>query len=369
MRDSKMTFVRVGLAAVGVLALSCTALRAQSTETPRVTFGAFVDAYFAFDAGAPPTFDRAFTTQAVRANEFNVNLAFVEALLAGEKVRGRFAVQAGTSVQSNYAGEPAVGANSGPSLARNIQEAFVGYRVGERLWVDGGIFYSNMGMESWVSSDNLTYTRSLVADFSPFYSSGVRATWQASERLTARVDLVNGWQNISETNTDKSVGTRLDFAPRPGVTLSHYLYGGTETGGRVRLFTGVGAIAELSSQLKVEAQVDVGRQGQGSGSSDADSWTGGVLAARWALRPTVSLVGRAEWYNDPAQVIVVTGVADPFKAAGGSIGLEVSPGEGFLWRTELRTLSADAELFPDRDAAGGLSKSNLVLVTAFTMRR
>lgn len=347
-----------------------TAVAAQSPvrdTTLKVTFGAFVDAYYAYDAGNPLTFDRGYTTQPARANEFNVNLAHIEAVMSGERLRGRLALQAGTSVQSNYAGEPANGAVSGPSLARHIQEAYVGYKVNDRLWVDAGIFFSNMGAESWISSDNITYTRSLVADYSPYYSSGVRAVFQATPRLVARVDVVNGWQNISETNTDKAVGTRLDFTPRDGVTLSHYLYAGTETLGRMRLFTGVSALATVSPTVKLEAELDVGQQGEADGVG-TDSWIGGVLAARFAFSPRFSFVARGELYNDADQAIIVTGGPDGFKATGGSIGLDFAPGDGFMWRTELRTLSADSPLFADRDAAGGTSKSNLVLVTAFTLR-
>ena len=80
-----------------------------------MTFGAFVDAYYAYDLNRPRALDRAFTTTAARHDEFNVNLAFVEAVLAAPRLRGRLAVQFGTSVQANYAGEPRVGAVSGPT--------------------------------------------------------------------------------------------------------------------------------------------------------------------------------------------------------------------------------------------------------------
>ncbi len=72
-------------------------------------------------------------------------------------------------MQSNYAGEPTKGSVSGPSLARIIQEAVVGLRLRQNVWVDAGVFYAHMGMESWASRDNPTYTRSLVADYSPYY--------------------------------------------------------------------------------------------------------------------------------------------------------------------------------------------------------
>ncbi len=332
-----------------------------------VRFGVFIDAYYAYDRGRPPTFDRGFTTQAVRHNEFNLNLAHLDALIGGARVRGRLAVQAGTSVQANYAAEPTLGSNSGPDLARLLQEAYVGYRVTPRLWVDAGVFFSNMGAEGWISADNITYTRSLVADYSPYYSSGVRAVLQVSPRLTARVDLINGWQNVSETNGDKALGTRLDLALREGVVLSHYSYVGGERDGRLRAFTGVSSMAALTERLTLEAEIDVGRQDRDA-PSGSDTWTGGVIAARWAWSPRVALTGRGEWFRDPGQVVVVTGGPAPFRATGGSVGIDVTPGDGVRWRSEWRALRADAALFADRGARGGVSASDLVFITAFTFR-
>jgi hypothetical protein len=74
---------------------------AASDTSPKITFGGFVDGYYAFDFNRPVNFDRAYTTQPARHNEFNVNLAFVEAKIDGPGYRGRLALQTGTSVQSN----------------------------------------------------------------------------------------------------------------------------------------------------------------------------------------------------------------------------------------------------------------------------
>ena len=43
-------------------------------------------------------------------------------------------------------------------LEQLIQEAVVGLKLTENIWVDGGVFYSNAGMEAWASRDNPTYT-------------------------------------------------------------------------------------------------------------------------------------------------------------------------------------------------------------------
>ena len=193
-------------------------LRAQSTDTTKkpspsdsaaakaaapdtvvkVTFGGFVDGYYAYDFNRPPSIDRSYTTQPARHNEFNINLADVEAKVDGPRVHGRLALQAGTSVQSNYAGEPTIGSVSGSTLSRHIQEAFAGYKVADKLWIDGGIFFSHIGNEAWISRDNWTYSRSFVAEYTPYYETGVRAVWQATPTFTVTGVVVNGWQNISE---------------------------------------------------------------------------------------------------------------------------------------------------------------------------
>lgn len=352
-----------GIAAACTFALG-TSARAQS-GAPTVTWGGYVDAYYAYDFGQPATLDRAFTTQPARANEFNVNLAFVEANLSGDRIRGRLALQAGTAVQSNYAAEPTLGANSGPTLARHLQEAYVGVQLHDRLWVDAGVFYSNVGVESWVSSDNLTLTRSLTADYSPYYSSGVRAIWQASSRVAVRVDIINGWQNISETNSDKAIGTRVDLTLRDGLTASHYAFVGNEVG-RPRLYTGLGISGALSERTAIAANMDVGLQDAAAGDA-ADAWVGGSLMLRRRVTDRTSISARGEWYNDPSQVIIATG-GPGFRAAGGSLGLDVTPRAGVMWRTEARMLSSPDALFPDRDSAGGFGTQNVVLTTSLALR-
>ena len=121
----------------------------------------------------------------------NINLAYIEVKLEATHYRGRLALQTGTSVQSNYSGEPTIGRVSGPSLSRMVQEAVVGMQVARNVWVDAGVFFSHLGMEGWVSRDGPTYTRSLVADYSPYYQSGVKLTWTASPKLTAQLHVVN----------------------------------------------------------------------------------------------------------------------------------------------------------------------------------
>ena len=341
--------------------------KTQADTSFKFSVGGFLDTYVAYDAGRPRTLDRAYTTQPARHNEFNVNLAFVELGLSGPRTRGRLALQAGTSVQANYAGEPRVGSVSGPDLGRLLQEAYVGYEVKPGFWVDGGIFYSNVGMEGWVSRDNPIYTRSLVADYSPYYSAGVRATWQATSKLTARVDIVNGWQVISESNEDKTLGARLDYAVTPTTSISWYGLAGNEPGARLRLFNGVGIKSKVGARLELTAQADVGSQEPADSAgtmAETSTWYGAMLIGRVTLTPTVTLTGRVERYDDKDQVLIATGSANGLRANGASIGFDVRPASRLLWRNEARLLAGDAAIFPDREGTGGVSKRNLFVVTS-----
>ena len=349
---------------------------AATDTTPKISFGGYVDGYYTYDFGRPPSFDRSFaggtlfTTQPARHNEFNVNLAFVEMKLDAPHYRGRIALQTGTSVQSNYAGEPTNGTVSGSSLSRLIQEAVVGLRLSENVWVDGGIFYSNAGMEAWASRDNPTYTRSLVADYSPYYSSGVKFTWTATKKLTARVDIVNGWQNISENNSGKGAGLRLDYAANANSTLSYYNLFSDEAGSRLRTFNGVG-IKRTTGNLTLLGEFDVGTQAKPVGQSGQSTWYGWTAVARVQTTPIVALVARAEGYVDKDQVIISTGsfrsAANPaFNGVGGSVGVDVTPYPRIAWRNELRGLHNNGALFPGGTNATA-SKNNFIAVTSLSL--
>ncbi len=347
----------------GIALLFAATAAAQSPDTTtRIRFNGFVDAYYAHDFTRPADGERRFTTQAVRHDEANINLAWLGVTVERNKVRARLAVQAGTSVQVNYAGEPRTGATSGPELARLIQEAIVGVKLARTLWLDGGIYASYIGLESWSSSDNPTYTRSLVADYTPYYLSGVRLTWAVTPKLTAQLHGMNGWQNISENNRSKAIGARLDYAASPALTLSYANFLGNEqpTGSRNewRLFNQAMIKGTLTSGTQWQGQVDVGRQG------DAD-WYGLVAVVRQPITSRVALTGRVERYSDPDQVIIGTGTPDGFVGNGASGGLDVTLDTGVRWRSELRGIRTTAALYPD-GATLRPARTNTLLVTSLS---
>jgi hypothetical protein len=354
---------------LAVVTLLAVPVARDTIPKPAITFGAFIDTYFAWDFGQPETFDRPFTTQPARHDEFNVNLAFIEAKLTGEKVRGRVALQAGTSVQANYAGEPSVGSISGATLARTIQEAYVGVRVSPKLWVDGGIYASPIGWEGFISWDNPTYTRSLLADYTPYFVTGAKLTWLPSPKVTAQFQLVNGWGIISENNHDKSLIARVDWQATPALALAYASYAGNEQAdslpSRTRYYNELLAKVAAGHGWDLWGTFDVGVQTVPDASSQ--TWYGAVVIARKALSSKVAVVGRVEGHSDRDQVLILTGTPDGFRTIGGSIGVDVQPEEYLKWRTELRGFTSSDPVWPDQGPPAGSPTGGFV-VTSLSLR-
>ena len=367
MRTVARRLPRGGIALLFLLLPSTTTPALAQGLPEGVRVGAFVDTYYAWDFSRPPSLDRVYTTQPARHSEFNVNLAFIEARLDRESLRGRIAVQAGTSVQSNYATEPQIGSVSGPDLSRLLQEAYVGVRVATPLWVDAGMFCSHIGQESWISRDNPTYMRSLIADYTPYYSAGVRAVWQASAAFTVHLHLVNGWQNISETNEDKAAGLRVEYAPSGTVLFGYSDFVGDKQPdslpNRLRMYNQAFARLGRTDGAAVWVTFDLGTES--APDADGSTWYGVAAIGRVPVTSALALSLRLERFADPDGVIVAGLGTSGFETTGASVGLDVALPRAFLWRTERRGFRGDQAIYPERD--GGLSRNSAVAVTSLAL--
>ena len=332
------------LSSLALLPLSVLAqLSVKLDSTTSVTFGAFIDAYYAFDFNQPADRNRAFTTQPARHNEFNINLAFVEATVSSDRFRGRLALQTGTSVQFNYAGE-----TTNRELAQVIQEAFIGVRLAEHLWVDGGIYFGHIGAESFISKNNILYTRLLASDYVPYYQTGIKLSWQIIPQLFMQAHVLNGWQNIAETNNDKAIAFYFLFAPNDKISFSYANFLGNEqpdgTPAQLRFYNNFIAATALSDNLKLNLLADIGIQG-------GAVWYILALFGQLKLSDAIALNARAEYFSDRNQTLVMTNTSDGFQTFGASLGVDVSISPQVIWRIEARGFSSQDAVFPSRNRA------------------
>ncbi len=331
----KKTFITTTLLLHSVLA------QAENPILKDLKWGAFLDTYYAMDFNRPKDQDREYTTQPVRSEEFNINLAHLEVSLKTEKTRGRLALQYGNSVTKNYSAEPAD--------SKIFQEAYIGKKIGEKTWIDAGIFFGSIGIESWISRDNITYTRSLISEYTPYYASGVRLEHALDTKQTIQLQLLNGWQNISENNTGKAVAFQYKNMVNEKTTFVYNNFFGDEevvsTAPRFRSYHNFVFDYLISEKWRFLSGFDFGHQSQQE-NDGVDSWYATSLNLKQTLDSMNSLTYRVEYFNDPHQANVVTNTANGFEVFSSSVNYDYKFDEYTMWRTELRGFYSKDNIYP-----------------------
>jgi hypothetical protein len=328
-----------------VLALPAHASAQHSTEDT-LQARAFIETFYGFDFDSPSDHRRPdFLYNHARHNTFSINVALAELSYDGPRARGKVGLMAGTYAQDNYAHEPAA--------LQNIAEAWVGARLGETLWLDAGVLPSHIGWESALTSQNLTLTRSLAAENSPFYLSGVRLCWTPSPSSSFALLAVNGWQNIAEPPGDsaKGLGTQWTWNPSEALSLNSSAWWSGEThleGVRTRLFHDLYMIVRPSPSLQILAGFDLGAQTIQANADRWNTWWAAALIARYSLRSWLALALRVESFSDPHHIITAPTGDLSRHLSGASTNLDLRLSSAALFRLEARGLWHDQTLFTQR---------------------
>lgn len=178
----------------------------------------YLETYYSYDFANPYDHNRPeFVYSHNRHNEVNINLGFIKAAYSTNKVRANLALMAGTYANANLSEEPGV--------LKNIFEANAGVQISKKknLWVDAGIFSSHIGFESAIGKDCWNVTRSILADNSPYYESGVKLSYTSdNEKYFISGLILNGWQRIQRVNGNNTpaFGHQITFKPNSKVTLN-----------------------------------------------------------------------------------------------------------------------------------------------------
>jgi hypothetical protein len=307
----------------------------------------FVDGYWADSRNNYRGQQRPYFTQASENNEMRLNLSAVGFGYDDGLLRGRLVGQYGDSVDINYFAEP-------ENDWKYLQESYMGFYVDEDTSFDIGTFLAHIGAEGWMSKDNLNYTRSYIAEFSPYYETGGRLSHTFNDHWSGQFLVLNGWQNTSE-GRHPAFGTQVAWNADQ-LTISSNTFFGEENYGS-RAFHNLIVSKKLESGTVLTGSVDVGHQGDSSSSNG--TWWGYALMGRTPLTETLSLSGRVESYQDPDQVIVSSSSGEPFRAYGLSTGMDIDLGHGFFLRGEVKRVFSDNHIFVDDESA---KKSDMLYV-------
>lgn len=315
----------------------------DSVKTERkelFTFSGSADTYYHYDFDKPAAEERPpFLYNFKKHNQPNINLALLKAAYQGKKWRAGLALMAGNYASYNLAQEP--------KFFRYINEASAGYAFSDKFSIDAGIFPSHIGIESAIHKDNWNLSRSILAENTPYYETGIKVNYVANEKWSFSALLLQGWQNIKDYNSSKAIGTQVQFRPGKKWLFNSSAFIGNEkpdSARQLRLFHNFYFTYEVSSKLKAAFLLDAGLEKK-SDEKGFNFWTGTALLLQYAVSSKFNIGGRAEYYSDKKGVIVSSYLPRPFCISGWSLNFDYSPAKFIILRTEARLLSGNGRLF------------------------
>ncbi|MGB3076279.1 MAG: porin [Chitinophagales bacterium] len=339
---------------------------AQSdTSKSNLSFSGYAEVYYTYDFNRPDNHVRpSFIYSHNRHNEFNLNLGFLKASYNSDRVRANVALAAGTYMNANYAAEPGV--------LKNIYEANAGVKLcsNKNIWVDAGIFASHIGFESAVSKDCWGLTRSILAENSPYYESGVKLSYTTdNSKWFLSGLLLNGWQHIQrpDFNNTPAFGTQVTYTPNSKITLNYSTFIGNDkpdSAKQMRYFNNFYGMFHLSDKFHVTAGFDYGMEQKQGETSEYNSWYSPVVIIKVILDNKWSIVARGEYYADEKGVIIPTGTANGFKTTGYSLNVDYRIRENAVWRVEARSLNSKDNIFTEGD---GTTNTNTFVTTSIAI--
>lgn len=192
---------------------------------------------------------------------------------------------------------------AGADTLRHFGRANVSYLapVGNGLTIQAGLFDSVIGYESLYAKDNINYTRSWIADHSPYKMFGLTTRYPVRDDLSLGLFVINGYWHLANPNSLPSYGAQAAWKPTSRFTLTQTFYYGPDQRNTDinfwRFFSE--SIAEWKGgDLTVAFDYQIGTENMTVPGSPRTFWTGVILPVRWNVTGPWSVAVRPEFFWD-----------------------------------------------------------------------
>ena len=326
----------------------------------------FVDVYYAYNFNKPTV--ACATSGGVSAfnclhnfdfahNSFSLNLAE----LALEK-KPTADSRGGYRVDFDYG--PATdwihGSDPVGNAVKNVEQAYLSYLAPAKmggLQFDFGKFVTPAGNEVIETKDNWNYSRSLLFALAiPYYHMGLRAAWSPNDKWSLTGYLFNGWNNVTDNNTGKSLGISLTAKPNMNFTfIENYITGPeqptTNTGWRNLSDTVVSYTVNKATSVALNYD-------WGHDAALDQTWQGVAAYLKYQANDWFAVVPRYEFVNDGCTVTIQPVAGEPAPTCAGfmtgtnqhvqefTLTAEFKHKDGVVMRIEYRGDFAQNDFFP-----------------------
>ena len=319
----------------------------DSTNKNYFKLSGFADFYYQYDFDNPANKKRPdYIYNHKRHNQPGVNLVLLRTSFQKNKWKATLGLMAGDYSKYNLAAEP--------DWTKIIYEAFVDYAFNDKLSVESGIFPSHIGFESAISKDNWTLSRSLLAENSPYYETGLKLNYSPNSKWTITLLALNGWQHIKDNNSSLAIGTQVQYKPNDRWLFNSSTFWGNEKSDSLakqfRFFHNFYTSYTISKKLNMALFFDNGME-EKPNISGSNNWLGYVWQLQWKASDKISGAFRYEYYKDKTGVIITPVSVNGFRVSSLSSNLDWMIIKNILWRNELKVFYSADKIF-SRDNIG-----------------
>ncbi len=336
----------------------------QADSSAKFVFSAYAEPYFSLDlTDRSQNLKEDFIYNHKRTKMPNLNLMFVKGAYNFGHIRANLAIMAGDYAKYNLANEP--------KLYRHLMEANIGVKLSKskNIWLDAGVMPSHIGFESAVGADCWNLTRSLLAENSPYFETGVKlSAVSKNEKWNTAFLVLNGWQKIKmpEGINKPSFGLQINFKPTSNITLNYSNFIGSDKPDSLaiaRVFHNLFAQVQTSKNLGFIMGFDIGSDKNRS--SKRNIWYSPVVISRLKINEKNFFAARIEYYKDPEETIVSTNTMNGFQTYGYSLNYDYQLSEKMFFRMEAKKYHSKDAVFHSRETS---SNQNFSITTALTLK-
>jgi hypothetical protein len=316
-----------------------------------IDFSGAVDGYYSYNFQHPADRTNRLYNFNIPAQQFSLSMAKFGISHSPDPIGGEIDIGFGDTFQQVNSFDNDGGFN------KYVEQAFVSLKPAKAkgFELDFGKFVTSAGAEVIESYSNFNYSRSLLFSWAiPYYHFGLRTSWPMGKHLTGGFQVVNGWNNLVDNNSGKTIGPNLTITYAKWAWVIDYYAGpenpNTNHGWRSLLDTTL--TLTPSSKASVYLNYDYGQNrnvnGAGTATTNLATWKGFAGALRIQATPKVAFAARGEWFNDGDGFN--TGTAQKVKEV--TFTGEYKIIEGFLWRAEYRHDWSDQPFFLNHTCIG-----------------
>lgn len=319
-----------------LLLFYCLVIFAQENPKIEHSFSGYIDAFYSYNSHKPTgKTSLPFLYNYNRHNDFALNIALVRGTFTYKNTYAKISLQAGEYVTDNYASEP----------INVINEAYLGININPKTTFEIGILPSHIGFETATSHTNATLTRSILAENSPYFLSGIKLNHSFSEKLNFSVLLCNGWQHIEKLNKKilPALGTQFVYKPSAKTTLNLSSFLGDEPINnvfRTRFFNNFYIDNQHTTNFKTIIGFDYGLQKNKQ--NTFVNWFSPVFIGQYSITKKWQTACRIEYFDDKKNTIISE--QNAIKLFSSSLNFDYLVNPKAKIRTEIRWLNTAEKL-------------------------